>query len=332
MKKLLFFIFSYLLITVTANALEFSIGNGYKKYNLIYASGRFVKGDLKRLKYVYKQLPKYKQTIIVLSSPGGVMQEGIKLGSFIYSNKIGTAVAKNSICASSCALAFLGGRDKYGRKLMILPRGSKLGFHSFYYNNSRYVTSEQIQKDFSSVLTYVTNVGAPSNLIISMFNTPHSKMHWVSHSTMSKLKIKRAISGLKIKSYGNRYGYNVTASNKNSKVLFIKNYFKEINDVISRTLTQKRVALNSIYSTSYIYWLSKNLRQIKIGNKIRVKSGNRVETIVYYMLKNGVRVCSKNTYKLKRQQDNNWKIATKELSPCDNRSKAYINYLSYRLP
>jgi hypothetical protein len=218
---------------------------------------------------------------------------------------------------------------------MVLPYGSKLGFHSFYYNNSKYVTSEQIQHDLASVLDYVTNVGAPTNLIISMFNTNHTKIHWISRKTMSLLKIKRRVSGIRISSLVDTSQTKYDNS-RSSKIDFIKNYFNKINYTLNKaSLTNlsynNRVALNSIHSTHYIYWLSKNLRYVKASNKFRIKSGNRVEARVYYLLKNGVRVCSKNTYKLKRTY-NGWSIATKELSPCDSRSKKYLQNLAYRLP
>jgi len=337
MKKRILTILFTVCIT-SLNALTFSVDSSNKNYNLIYATGKVVRGDLYRLQSAYAQLPnKRKQSIVVFSSNGGELNEGLRIGKYLYRHGIGSAVMKNSICASSCALAFLGGRDKYGRKLLVLPRGSKLGFHSFYYNNRAYVSSDQIQQDLSNVLTYVNSIHMPVDLIIKMFKTNHNRMHWISRRNAYKLNIKTKLPGVR---FAKRFDNNIQAqasnlpysyaSSKKSKLRYIKEYFSQINATIqSANGYYNNTALNSI-NGNYSYWLARTLSYISVRN-IKVKHRNKVEAKVYYWLRNGVKVCSNNRYQLKRSY-NGWEIATKKIVPCDRRSRNFINQLSYRLP
>ena len=65
--------------------------------------------------------------LIILESDGGLVADGYKLGSAIRTAGATTAVLEGGLCASACALAFLGGEKR------IVGQDAELLFHSPYY-------------------------------------------------------------------------------------------------------------------------------------------------------------------------------------------------------
>ena len=64
---------------------------------------------------------------IILNSGGGLLEHGYKLGEVLRNYKVNAIVNDGGVCASSCAVAFLGGTKRF-----VAPKG-KLLFHSPYY-------------------------------------------------------------------------------------------------------------------------------------------------------------------------------------------------------
>lgn len=345
-NNILSLIFILLLgFTSHLSALNYSVNKNFLNYNLIYASGKIGYGDLYRLQREYSKVySNNKQTIVVFNSAGGELNEGLRIGEFLKANHIGSAVNKNGICASSCALAFLGGRDKYNRKLMILPRNAKLGFHSFYYRNSNHVKLSTMQKDLASVLSYADYVQAPRRIITEMFQTNYTSMHWTTNRDRRLLRIQRGLPAVSFTASNSnksryykrvtpKYKYTVARNEKQqgiTQIEYVKRYINKINSVLnanSGVVFNNEVALND---SSYQGWLSSSLNKIYV-RKMKLISIDKVEAEVVYALKNGKRVCSRNTYNL-MQNSNGWKIATKQHKACNYSSKRVLNRIGRSLP
>ncbi len=335
---LLILVFS---LSTKLNALSYSVNKNFLGYNLIYASGKIRRGDLYRLKNTYNRLSRNRQTIVVFNSAGGELNEGLRIGQFLTKYKIGSAVKRNGICASSCALAFLGGRDKYNRKFMILPNSAKLGFHSFYYRNKSYVKLSTIQKDLANVLNYASYVGAPTSLIAEMFNTKSNSMHWVTSYDKKLLNIKRGLpkSNLSVaKNSMSRYykrkksvqKHNINRTYSLNQTKYVKYYISKINSLIS---ANKGVVFNNetaLNESSYQSWLSSSLKYVFL-RKTKLIKRNIVEAEVVYALKDGTRICSKNRYNL-TESSNGWKIRSKQHKACNYKSKKILKRIASYLP
>ena len=63
------------------------------------------------------------QAVISLNSPGGNLVAGLAIGRLVRLRGFATAVPDRALCASACALAWLGGKTRY------LGPHSALGFH-----------------------------------------------------------------------------------------------------------------------------------------------------------------------------------------------------------
>lgn len=72
---------------------------------------------------------------LCLDSPGGSLTEAIKMGDILYSEQLGTAVARDASCQSACAVLFLAGTelltgDGATGPNRILHATARLGFHA----------------------------------------------------------------------------------------------------------------------------------------------------------------------------------------------------------
>src|ERR1700761_6882686 len=107
--------------------------------NVVMASGEITHGDADKLvKFLHRnKMDVYNLDTdyeIWLSSPGGDLFEGMALGEAIRKSLYTTVVGSHSICASACALAFLGGAQRAVTRVgigRVLEPGARLGFHGF---------------------------------------------------------------------------------------------------------------------------------------------------------------------------------------------------------
>lgn len=226
---------------------------------------------------------------------------------------------------------------------MILPRGSKLGFHSFYYRNEANVNLSVIQEDYAHVYNYATYVAAPSYIIGRMFKTKSNQMYWVKRRDRNILGLR---DNLRNVSFYNRYAkaYSKTKPKRVSfktratkpisynltQTKYVKYYLGKINAVISANRGISFRDSTAMNSLSYQSWLSNQLKYVYL-NKIRLKSSNIVDAEVIYALKNGQRVCSKNRYTLRQDLDG-WHIVTKQHRACNYRSRRILKKIAYSLP
>ena len=173
-------------------ALEFSRHSADSSgLNAIAATGRIEAGDSEKLLRYLSALPRKPNTAIYLSSPGGSLIEGLKLGYLFKEMRLKTVVEgdrPNNLCASACALAFLGGHDSQGRPWRSSTTSSLLGYHQFYCGDGQQCRDEQAA--VSAILRFGRDVAAPLEIFIEMFNRPPQDMHWFSTSELCSLGIK----------------------------------------------------------------------------------------------------------------------------------------------
>ena len=69
---------------------------------------------------------------VILNSDGGLLDDGYKLGEIFRDEKVKTIIADDTLCASSCAVAFLGGYYRSvatkGQVLFHAPYRAIMGF------------------------------------------------------------------------------------------------------------------------------------------------------------------------------------------------------------
>lgn len=70
-------------------------------------------------------------TVVFLNSNGGLMKDGYKLGQIFREYEVTTVATEDQFCASSCAIAFLGGFHR------VMQGNAKLMFHAPYIDNGQ---------------------------------------------------------------------------------------------------------------------------------------------------------------------------------------------------
>jgi hypothetical protein len=117
--------------------------------------------------------------VILLSSPGGDVNQAIIMGETIRSRGLVTAVGvadapgriKPSYCASACVLVYAGGKTRYG------VEGSALGVHRFVTTSSGRDPVAETQRTAGIVLSYMTRMGVSSSVVEAMSQT--SDIRWL---------------------------------------------------------------------------------------------------------------------------------------------------------
>ena len=111
--------------------------------------------------------------VVLLSSPGGNLDQAIIVGEIIRSRGLVTAVGvadasgrvRSSYCASACVLVFAGGKIRYGIE------GSRLGVHRFVTTAPVRDPVADTQRVAGIVLGYVTKMGISSTIVEAMSQT-----------------------------------------------------------------------------------------------------------------------------------------------------------------
>lgn len=117
---------------------------------------------------------------ILMSSPGGDLNQAAIMGEIIRSRGLVTAVGtadaagrvKPSYCASACVLVYAGGNTRFG-----VP-GSGLGVHRFTTTKTIDDPLAEAQKISGAVLGYMTKMGVSSSLVQAMSET--KEIRWLA--------------------------------------------------------------------------------------------------------------------------------------------------------
>jgi hypothetical protein len=120
-----------------------------------------------------------KGDLVVLSSPGGDLDQAIIIGEVIRSRGLLTAVGdvdasghvRRSYCASACVFAYAGGTIRIGIE------GSRLGVHRFVTVSPGRDAVADTQRTAGIILSYLTRMGISSAVAEAMSTT--DKVRWL---------------------------------------------------------------------------------------------------------------------------------------------------------
>ena len=119
--------------------------------------------------------------VVALSSPGGDLRAGIKIGETIRIKEFATLVLKDSSCTSACALAWLAGQPRY------MAPGARVGFHA-----PRRADNPSNQSDPAGsalVGAYLNKLALPSRAIAYFTETPPAALQWLTFEDADRLGI-----------------------------------------------------------------------------------------------------------------------------------------------
>jgi hypothetical protein len=140
------------------------------------------------------KLPPDRSIAVILNSPGGSLEEGLKLGRFLHRARISTFVlGYGGGCYSACAIAFLGGRDREGRPSRVKMTGGSLGFHQFHRirdagTADRKFTKADIEQEVAiarrttfDIIEYLADIGEDMSFLHLMLKAPSAAVNLLSN-------------------------------------------------------------------------------------------------------------------------------------------------------
>lgn len=104
------------------------------------------------------------RAVVLLDSSGGAVLEGLAIGRTIRTRGFFTAVPENTLCASSCALIWLAGKQRFAEE------NSFVGFHAAYvYKNGK---PSETGVGNALIGSYLNDLGLSDRAIIFVTSAP----------------------------------------------------------------------------------------------------------------------------------------------------------------
>jgi hypothetical protein len=147
-----------------------------KQVPFIMIRGELIRGDAAEFD---RQTKGINRGLVVLSSPGGEINEAFRIGATINTQGLATMVADE--CASACGLIWLSGKRRY------FNRGVRIGFHAAYViRNGKPVETGMGNAEIGSFLTHL---GLSREAIRFIASAPPDGMRWLTPEDARRLKI-----------------------------------------------------------------------------------------------------------------------------------------------
>jgi sporulation related protein len=167
-----------LLAATTARAATFDVLSlGPNKPSLVTVSGTF---DFNDKDVFLRKIGSLSGAIVAFDSEGGSLVAGIQIGEIIRLKNFTTVVLDQTRCASSCALAWLGGTKRF------MGSTAQIGFHAAYNGETRQVTST----GNALVGAYLNKIGLPYSAVVYITTASPDSITWLSKSDAEKLGIE----------------------------------------------------------------------------------------------------------------------------------------------
>jgi hypothetical protein len=173
-----FVLLALLGMTTAANAASIIVlPLGENKPSLVLITGALDFADKDEF---LRQVAPLSGAIVSFSSDGGSLIAGLQIGETIRLKNFSTLVPEGARCASSCALAWLGGT----RRLM--GSRAQVGFHAAYDGQTHQVTST----GNALVGAYLNKIGLPYSAVVYITSAAPDSITWLSKSDAEKLGIE----------------------------------------------------------------------------------------------------------------------------------------------
>src|SRR5262245_477721 len=128
------------------------------------------------------KVAKLSSAIVALESDGGNLLAGIRIGEIIRLKGFFTVVSAGARCASACAIAWLGGAQRF------MGEPALIGFHAAYREEA---TGRSESGMANAVLgAYLYSIGLPESAIAYITMAAPSDMNWLTLQEAAKYGIE----------------------------------------------------------------------------------------------------------------------------------------------
>ena len=174
-----FFAFALVANTQTHSAEIFVQKDARDGVSLVGIQGVIEADDDRKFSEIVFGLSK---ALVVLNSPGGSALAGIEIGKAIRLKGFATIVPEKALCASACALMWLGGMPR------LITDSANLGFHATYIEKD----GKQFESGVGNALVgrYLTLLNLPERAVIFVTNAPPTGMNWLTRANYTQSAIE----------------------------------------------------------------------------------------------------------------------------------------------
>src|SRR5215510_15655613 len=116
---------------------------------------------------------------VAFSSDGGSLVAGLRIGEAIRRKRFSTIVPDGRRCASACALAWLGGVERF------IGTSGKISFHAAYD-----AASDESGVGTAVVDAYLSKIGLPYEAVIYITQAASNEMTWLNMSDAAQRGIR----------------------------------------------------------------------------------------------------------------------------------------------
>lgn len=154
--------------------------------SMVLFDGEIQPGDLVKVKAEYKKAAAEREAVyLMLASPGGSVDEAMKIGDFLEQERIGVMVLPLiGPCVSACVFILAGGEDKVVK--------GKVGIHRPFIGNVS-AGGEQGAKTLAKYIElikgYFDGKGIAPSLAEDMFSIPPEKVRYLSQAELNKYRL-----------------------------------------------------------------------------------------------------------------------------------------------
>lgn len=179
-------------VTTDPEALRAPLAVTLEPGGVLALTGTIDPGSFARVEAEVTARGEYVKTV-ALDSPGGAVEDAIKIGALFEVEGFTTTVAPGALCASSCPLIFAGGKER------IASRQSAIGVHQIYTmaeagqlpTGVRAVGSAmaEVQKTTAAITRYLETTGVDPAIWLFALDTPPSKLYYLSPTELTEHRL-----------------------------------------------------------------------------------------------------------------------------------------------
>jgi hypothetical protein len=123
--------------------------------------------------------------LVVFSSNGGNLLAGLRIGQLIRLRGFATLVPDGAVCASACAIAWLGGTKRF------MQSTARVGFHAAFMIENGVITETGAGN--ALVGAYLSRLGLSDLAILYIEQAHPSEMNWLTQEDAGQVGIEVAI-------------------------------------------------------------------------------------------------------------------------------------------
>jgi hypothetical protein len=120
--------------------------------------------------------------VVVFSSPGGSVFDGLQIGQLIRIHHLATFVPDGTYCASACALAWLSGAPRF------VQATGQVGFHAAYVQHGRKKTESGVAN--AVIGAYLNTLGLSISAIVYIEHAHPDQITWLTTGDANRLGIE----------------------------------------------------------------------------------------------------------------------------------------------